>query len=525
MDNLQPSESNDPIIPDDIVPLQNSEASTKQLKKISYKSLKRLASLIRTWIFTIVIALLLIILVRLVIIEINDKSYRIQSFRFPEGFNEKGYNSTTIAYRLLDKINGIIKQGNYSRSVKDIQEYIQTAEQAEIKVEISGIGVSPEVIAIFIKKALGIKSNTIGGDIVIDNKTMKLFLRIADSPTRVLNQEIDSAGISVALEKIILKAAEEVVMKDNPLLMGFYYNSEQDEKAVDAFRQAILRNPKQAATIYAYWAEYLSDSKRDTAQAMIKVRKALSIEPNNPVAQNMLGYIGDNFTLEERERYLRKSIAIDSTLIATWFDLGAALSLSPERENEAIKYLEKSYAMDNTYTQPLGILTELYLLQGKLDEASDYVDRMLFIDPEFLRADLFNIAVSIARQDTADAWRSYRKVKGRVSNRRIMSLLNTLAYKIELRKNYETSFRLVKFALIMDSTSASARFPYSTLAELHGLTGNKKGFYTNIKKAVNLGYDLTDPEVASTEPYKTFSSEQEYKDILQKIRSKKKPLQ
>ena len=158
-----------------------------------------------------------------------------------------------------------------------------------------------------------------------------------------------------------------------------------------------------------------------------------------------------------------------------------------------------------------------------MDEVSDKVDKMLFIDNTFLGADMFNIAVAIARKDTADAWRSYRKIKQVVSRERIMRNLNYYAFEFEKRKNYELGFRLVDFALIMDSASASAMYPYSTLAELHGLTGNKKGFYDNIIKAVNLGYDLTGTEVINSEPYKTLSSDQEYKDIVKQTLTKAKP--
>lgn len=89
------------------------------------------------------------------------------------------------------------------------------------------------------------------------------------------------------------------------------------------------------------------------------------------------------------------------------------------------------------------------------------------------------------------------------------------AFEFEKRKMYSEGFRLVKFALVMDSTSKTAAYPYSTLAELYGLTGNKAGFYSTIKKAISLGYNINDSSLTDQEPYKTFSQEREYKSLTQ----------
>ncbi len=477
---------------------------------------ERVSNTIRTWTFTILILFFAGVLIRLIVQEVNDKGYRIQAFRMPEEFAKDGYDGVTTAYLLLDRVNHIIAVGNDTRSIKEVEEYQQSADHIQVQVEVSGVGISPDAIASYINQAMRIKSKSIGGEIVTQGDTLKCFLRISGYPTETLIQVIDKAGANSAVERLIQKSAESVIKRNNPLLLALFYAPEDDaykDKAIEALRYAIQHRPDQAAHAYARWAHLIYWTFWDTTAAMIKVRKALEIDPTNAIAYRVWAHT--KARSPEGEKLLRKSLSLDSTSIFTWNDLGVYyISHRPSRDEEAEACFRKSYELDSTVIGPLRWWAEVLFLQGKFEEANQKVERLGYL-LDFENS--ISLAVSVALNDSLEVERKFRKLKKSNHFIEISQALNDYAFEQEKRKRYDLAFKLVHFSLQLDSTSKEAALPYSTLAELYGLTGDKEGFYSNIEKSIRLAGELVvSLETLQQEPYKSLSSEDRFKRLLAK---------
>lgn len=491
----------------------NRERLRTYLKNILLS--KRLPALIRNWTFTLSVVILLIVLIKLIFADIKDESYRIQAFRMPQDFVADGYDGTTTAYVLLDRVNDIIGEGNHTRSVTTIEKYNQNFEQSEVKLEVSGIGISPEAISSYFKKVLGIQTNNISGEFVRENTSLKLFLRITGKPTQTIEEPMDSVGRYRAFKKLIQRGAESILKMNNPTLLGLYYGSNGDyEQAFESFRFAIQRNPKMAANIYAWWGENLYHRDNDTTYAMPKIRKALSIDPNNAAAYNIWGNMGGHFKYEEQIEVLKKATELDPNCVACWNDLGATLDYKMENEAEAIKCYEKCYALDSTYTTAINHWAALLFTQGKIDQALEKVEQLSY--QKFNFNSLLYLYISIAQNNKPQALAAYKNMIKEYAIGSMINRLNNGAFRQEQRGNYGIALKLVRFALDQDSTTSAAALPFSTLAELEALTGNREGFYGHIDKSIKLGlFKLIDKqELKGNEPYKSMSNDKRFQEIL-----------
>jgi tetratricopeptide (TPR) repeat protein len=467
---------------------------------------------------------MVIILAKLIIRDVNDHSYHIQPFRMPQDFVSEGYDGTTTAYVILDKVNEIIQEGNHTRSIIEIEKYNQNFEQNEVKLEVSGIGISPEAISSYFKRFFGIQTNTISGEFVKEDSKLKLFLRITGEPTQTIAESTDSLGKYGAFKKLIQRGAESILKMNNPTLLALYYGSNEDyDQAFATFRFAIQKNPQMTANIYAWWAEALYFRDNDTTYAMPKIRQALSVDPTNAAAYNIWGnmykYFGKNY--EEQIRVLRKATELDPNCVACWNDLGATLAFESRQgdkknEAEAITCFEKCYSLDSTYTTSFRHWADLLFLQGKIDEASEKIEKVGYHRFDF--NSILYLALCIARNDKPQISITYKNILKNVPVKTVIARLNSGAFRHEQRGNYDIAFKLVRFALEKDSTTSAAALPLSTLAELEVLTGNKEGFYRHIDKALKLGLlnDIDKNDLKEDEPYKSLSNEKRFQELLKK---------
>ena len=296
---------------------------------------ERIAKGIRTWALTLILLILAVAFINLIIREINDKSYHVQTFRVPEDLARDGYDGITVAYQLLDEVNEMIRYGNHTRSLKTVEAYNQSADRTQLQVEVAGVGISPETITTYFKQALGVNTHSINGEIVKKTNSLKLFIRISGQEPETIDQLIDSLDIHAALEKLMRRGAQVVLKKNNPLLLGLYYTEKgNNELAIESFRYAIHQQPAQASNAYAWWGEALFRAYDDTTVAMPKVRKALALDPKSATAYAVMASRGE-FSKESREKFFRKSLSFDSSWVTTWDGLANLLSGNKDREEEA----------------------------------------------------------------------------------------------------------------------------------------------------------------------------------------------
>lgn len=89
--------------------------------------------------------------------------------------------------------------------------------------------------------------------------------------------------------------------------------------------------------------------------------------------------------------------------------------------------------------------------------------------------------------------------------------LNYLAICEYQQKKYQEALEHVQLAIKLDTTSP---YPYSTLAEIYALQGDKNQFYLTLEKAIDCGFPLS--QFLNENPYNLFTHEPRFKKLLEK---------
>ncbi len=244
--------------------------------KISIRKLNQVATGIRSWTVTLIVILIASALIKLIIQQLNDKSYHIKAFRMPEDFVKKGYDGVTVAYQLLDKVNEMIAKGNESRTVKEIEEYNNSADKTDLQVEIvGGAALSLDNISGYLRQALGIKEHSISGEITKEEERLKLVLRMSGEKAQVIYEPIGKDEVT-ALKNLMHEGSANILKMNNPFLLSLYYmpTNETDNvrftKCISALRYSLRRAPKQAANAYTAWGLAIFQILGDTWKPLQK---------------------------------------------------------------------------------------------------------------------------------------------------------------------------------------------------------------------------------------------------------------
>ena len=191
------------------------------LKKID-KTLKAITSIVIRTSMLAVVVFVCVFLYR----DLNDKSYHIQEFQVPEDLVKNGYDGKVVAYKIQDCVKTVIGTTRQTWSPKEVEEYNQSSDRNQVKLEVAGVGVSPDAIVRYLKQVIGITTKDISGFITIDGKYIKCSLVIAGRGYPDLEQPIIDSDVSDAIDKLIRSAARQILKITDPLLLGIYYAAE-----------------------------------------------------------------------------------------------------------------------------------------------------------------------------------------------------------------------------------------------------------------------------------------------------------
>jgi len=155
---------------------------------------------------------------------------------------------------------------------------------------------------------------------------------------------------------------------------------EQNEKAIDSYKQAIRLAPDQ---IFA-WNNLgnLCLQIDRNHEAMIAFQKTLENKPSDPIAWNGLGnvYLRSGY-IDDAIMAFNKSIKLAPSLPHPWNGLGEVYANSGQL-NEAVDAYQKAIALDGRSLQPWLGLARLYDNQERYRDASKAYQQALMIDPK-----------------------------------------------------------------------------------------------------------------------------------------------
>ncbi len=506
---------------------QPTEDLTKsKLIEVNDSSLNEKSSKNRTnllWVQSFFIRTSLVLSIFLIVLftirELTDKSFTIQPFSIPAEFVENGYTGDIFASIVLNNLNEVIAEANERRTLNELDEYGESSDKIQVKLEVSGVAISPEAISSYLKRIFGINQRIIGGAIVKSENSLELILNISGNSQIFITQKTDSISTGNALRMLALKAAEEILKEHNHLLAGLYFYAHDNyAEAIQHFRAAVYEQPEFIGTAYAHWGDAVLNMTNgsDTVTVGKLIRKGLEYDSKNGTAYRLLGNMYEFYSLEKAERYYRKSIEVDPTSERSWYRLARNLNEQMKNDKEAMMCYQRAFKLNKLNTLAIEGLIELLYLTKEYDKAYEqwqYLEYLVPNQSERSRAQAIRIALSEAMGDSVE---TLTIIKGFTDKRSMSYALNSIAFAQELRKNYKAGFRLVELSIMADS---SFSLPYTTLAELCGLTSDKEGFYHNLEIAIQKGLPVAElTRVEKDEPYRTMASEEKYKKLKEKYK-------
>ncbi len=151
------------------------------------------------------------------------------------------------------------------------------------------------------------------------------------------------------------------------------------DKAVDAFKNAIKRNPDYIDAIVTLGQTYYN--KKDYKSAITEFQNALKKQPNNDRAYNEMAisyYALKDYKSAEKNSLL--AVKYNPTNAINNYNLGLAYYMQ-ERWEEAIASFEKAVQYDPNYENAWFSLANCYWYTNRFDKSYEYYNRVLQINP------------------------------------------------------------------------------------------------------------------------------------------------
>ena len=130
---------------------------------------------------------------------------------------------------------------------------------------------------------------------------------------------------------------------DYYMICGEVYNMKKDHnKAALILIEGLAENPTDTGILYSLAMQY--ELLKERTKAVETMKRAIGIEPDNPVFQNFLGYIYADLgiNLEEAYIFISKALTKDPTNPA-YLDSMAWVLFRQKEYNKALEYAEKAF--------------------------------------------------------------------------------------------------------------------------------------------------------------------------------------
>ena len=155
----------------------------------------------------------------------------------------------------------------------------------------------------------------------------------------------------------------------------------QPSEQISSLQNEVKNSPGKVEKIFDLAMEYALAGFYE--QAIYELKQVLEIDPKNEEAYLRLGnaYADTNHFMEARNAY-QNGLELDGDLNAQFeYRLGQVF-FNCQEFKESERFLLKSLEKDGEHIDALMILAKLYKRLGSRDQAIDYYERVLALDPE-----------------------------------------------------------------------------------------------------------------------------------------------
>jgi len=321
------------------------------------------------------------------------------------------------------------------------------------------------------------ESGRIQTDVPQDPAAYEYYLRSISYPSTNEGEQlaIEMLKKSIELDPNYAPAYDQLGDRTHRLVQYDLLDPEGTKRAEDYFLKALSLNPKLLSALGNLAMIYTETSRIEEAVEL--TRQMLEINPNNAEAHYSLGYIyryaGMN---KESVIEMEKAVALDPknqsfrSIILTY--------LVADEYEKALNAL-KNYG-ENAFT--LSVHGEVLFRQGKLDQAIEYFDRVIDIEPEGLLG------------------------------------LWVIAMRASLKGNIEEGLKAVQKFEQANIADAEA---WNGMAANYALLGDKEGCIRTMKRGVDGGY-FNYPRMLADSFLDSVRQDPEFKRILESAKTKHK---
>lgn len=497
------------------------------------------------------LALLLLVFSLLVIWRLlRNQGYVLEPFSVPQKVaEESGLTGTVVAARFHDALKTLKEE---IATVKADSLDVGSDEATNLNLSLMGVDVSLNSIAYQFGKMLGKEEKRITGEVVRSGDLLSLNFRMSSFPTVHFEEKIENNDIEAATQNLLKKAAEAVLRSTDPYRLAILYYRRKDFNAATEIVRAIIKErPHERTWAFHAWGNILRE-QGNLEEACLKFQKAVEIDSNFHISWSQWGFtlLRMNRPEEAAQKLWRSTRAApqgpDVLMTLGWF----------HNNNQQYTLSDSAFAMA-VEAAALHKKTEVVYLswadakfmRDSADAALSLVKLAAITNPESAEGYVAKATALLLQKDTAAAYRAalqgleldpenisaltmvvraefgifknYTSVINRVQGLRFninqyydqqMMLYNLQAMSYNNIGKHDSAFAVIQRTIALNP---EMNLPYTTLAETYAFQGNIEAFYTNLEKALNLGFqtqflDLTE------EPYRRFANTQRFKKLMEK---------
>ncbi len=520
-------------------------------RRISINPQKTDASLTAvTGIILRILALVLLVFSLLVIWRLlANKGYVLEPFSVPQKVaEESGLTGTVVAARFFDALNALKEE---AASVKTDSLHVGSDDVTNLNLSLMGVDISLNSIAYQLGRVLGKEEKRITGEVVRSGDLLTLNFRMSRFQTVHFREKIIEGNVESATQRMLEKAAESVLKNTDPYRMAIvYYRRKNFDPAIELVRRIIKDRPYERTWAYHAWGNILVE-KKNPEEACLKFQKAVELDSNFYISWMQWGYVLLKMNrAEEGAEKLWRAAKINPEhpdVLATlgWIhsnlgqytlsDSAFALAVKAAEPFQKtgdiyLSWAEAKFSQDSSATalnlaklaanasseSAEGYLAKATALLLQKDTSGAYQAALqgYELDPENL-----GVLSMLVRSEYA-IYKNYPSVISRVQGLRFepwqleqqMMMQNMQAMSYNNLGKHDSAFAVIQRTIALDPLIA---IPYTTLAETYAYQGNTEAFYSNLEKALQLGFQ---PRFLSLNeaPYRQFAQTLRFKKLLEK---------
>lgn len=356
---------------------------TKSSVTITLARIDKKVSAVFSIVGKVFIAGVILLAIVFIIRQLSSTGYAIRHVNMPVSFQDAGYTGPVVADRITSNLKTMLE-----RVKLNSVEFIDPSSEADVSVDLVGVGVPVRAAVSMVGEALGLdQAKTITTDFTIDGDTLIVRITLTGENPEQFKFQM-KGGKDAVLKKAIDQASFSILKYTAPDILGLYLSTyENHPVAIIELAKFILErhkgDPYYEARAYTDWAGALvTQGKLEAASKMLDEslkkyqttglyaalgalriargddmnsvlatdKKCLELSSSPRSRATACSNIGYDFTMLKQSdsaiHYYKKAIEFDPDLAIAYYNIGIDYLLLKADTAKFFDYFEQALAKD-----------------------------------------------------------------------------------------------------------------------------------------------------------------------------------